>query len=69
MERLGVDPEGREVWFQWSLPSAADGTRVPVVTGFEHGHWVYQLIVPVPQLLGLIGTLKGGSIGVTHRWQ
>jgi len=69
MERLGVDPEGREVWFQWSLPSVADGACVPVVTGFAQGPRVYQLMVPVPQLIGLFGSLKVGSGGVTHRWQ
>ena len=69
MERLGVDPEGREVWFQWSLPSEPEGICVPVVTAFEKGHWIYQLIMPVPQLLGLIGTLNSGRIGAVHRWQ
>ena len=55
-ERLGVDPEGREVWMRWSMRSPT-GIPVPIVTALERGSWVYQVIVPVPYLVGLLRTL------------
>lgn len=59
MERLGVDPEGREVWFQWSQLRDANGACLPVVTAIDQGRMDYQVIVPVPKLWGLLATLKG----------
>ena len=57
-ERLGLSPEGLEIWFQW-LPDQRSGKfSVPVVTALDGGQWAWQVIVPVPRLLGLLGTLK-----------
>ena len=62
-ERLGINPEGMEIWFQW-LPDQGSGEfSVPVVTALDDGRWAWQVIVPVPQLLGLMDTLRARTQG------